>query len=392
MKNNEITIIGAGNGGRAFAVYLSDIGFKVNLGFQTYENITTILKMKKIYSKGIIRGNFPLNIVSANYRNLIRNSKYILIVVPANVHLQIIDRILPSLQDGQMILLNPGRTFGAVEIYNRIREKRPNLQILIAETQTLLFTCRKIKDFGVDIIKIKNQIDCCFYPEKFHPKYEQELKNIFPQLNFVNNICITSLNNIGALLHPTISILNTGSILRKKSFLFYNEVSLKISKVIRKMDKERSLILKKLGFRPKTFLQWVNDSYGVKSQNYYEAFRQIESYKTIKAPNSLNVRYLTEDVPTGLVPLSSLGKYLKIKTPIIDSFITLASTLLGVDFRKEGRTIDQVNFPIEKYSKTRKIAMKKILSSISSLKDSILVEKSKNPYSTQESKYLTIED
>ena len=60
MKNNEITIIGAGNGGRAFAAYLSNIGFNVNLGFNTYENIRTIHKTKKIYSKGMIHGEFPL--------------------------------------------------------------------------------------------------------------------------------------------------------------------------------------------------------------------------------------------------------------------------------------------------------------------------------------------
>lgn len=393
MKNNEITIIGAGNGGRAFAVYLSDIGFKVNLGFNTYENISTILKMGKIYSKGMIHGNFQVNEVSANYGNLIRNSKYILIVVPANAHSQIIDRILPSLQDGQTILLNPGRTFGAVEIYNQIKKKRPNLHIFIAETQTLLFTCRKIKDSGVDIIKIKNQIDCCFYPEIIPRSNQRELKTIFPQFNFVNNICITSLNNFGALLHPTISILNSGSILREKTFLFYRDVSMKIAKVIKKMDKERCLILKKLGMHPKTFLQWVNDSYGVKAQNYYDAFRQIEPYKTIRAPKSLNVRYLTEDVPTGLVPLSSLGKYFNIKTPIIDSFITLSSTLLGVDFRKEGRTIDQVNFPIENYTKSRKYSVKNIKQSISSLKHNILViESNEKSYLTKESNYLTIED
>ncbi|UYP43974.1 hypothetical protein NEF87_000259 [Candidatus Lokiarchaeum ossiferum] len=352
MKSNEITIIGAGNGGRAFAVYLSDLGFKVKLGFRTYENISTILRTGKIVSKGLMKGIYPIGRISPNYVNLIHNSKYIFIVVPAHVHIEIIERILPSLSDGQILILNPGRTFGAVEVYNFIKRKRPNLRIKVAETQSLLFTCRKISDSGVDIIKIKNSLDICFYPEREDIKIQKELKTIFPQLNFVSNILETSLNNIGALLHPTISILNAGAILRKNDFFFYRDVSLQIANVIKEMDKERCLILNKLGIRPKTFLQWVRDSYNVNASNYFEAFRIIEPYKKIKAPKDLNNRYLMEEVPTGLIPLSSLGKYLNIPTPIIDSFITLAGSLLGVNFYKNGRTLSRIRFPINNYLQT----------------------------------------
>ena len=51
-------------------------------------------------------------------------------------------------------------------------------------------------------------------------------------------------------------------------------------------------------------------------------------------------RYFTEDVPTGLVPISSLAKFLGVETPIIDSIINLSSILCGIDFKNEGRTIE----------------------------------------------------
>ena len=359
MNNNEITILGAGNGGRAFAVYLSDLGFKVNLGFRTYENISTILRTHKINSKGILKGKYKIGRVSPNYNDLIRHSKYIFIVIPANLHYEIVERILPSLRNGQAIILNPGRTFGAVEVYNLIKTKRPKLQIFVAETQSLLFTCRKIGDSGVDIIKIKNSLDICFYPEKYHHTLQKELKTIFPQFNFVDNILVTSLNNIGALLHPTISILNAGSILRREEFLFYNEMSLQIANVIKEMDKERCLVLKRLGIRPKSFLQWVKESYGIEATNYFEAFKTITPYRTITSPKKLHVRYLTEDVPTGLVPLSSLGNYLNLDMPITNSLISLAGVLLGVDFKRNGRSLSRTEFPIEKYLRSLTIVKEK---------------------------------
>ncbi len=64
-----------------------------------------------------------------------------------------------------------------------------------------------------------------------------------------------------------------------------------------------------------------------------------------------------------------------------------------IDFMKEGRTLDRVNFPIEKYTKTRKYSIKMLQQSNSSLKYIIpAVESHKKSYLTQESEYLTIED
>ncbi|MHA1235920.1 MAG: NAD/NADP octopine/nopaline dehydrogenase family protein, partial [Promethearchaeota archaeon] len=51
----------------------------------------------------------------------------------------------------------------------------------------------------------------------------------------------------------------------------------------------------------------------------------------------------TEDIPTGLVPMASLGEFLEISTPIIDSIINLSSILCGTDFKKEGRNILNLN-------------------------------------------------
>ena len=71
----------------------------------------------------------------------------------------------------------------------------------------------------------------------------------------------------------------------------------------------------------------------------------------------LRIRYLTEDVPTGLVPLSSIAKYLSISSPIINSVIVIANTLLNTDFYKKGRTIE--NNPILKSLLIRKWVKKR---------------------------------
>lgn len=47
----------------------------------------------------------------------------ILIVVPAFAHKELAEKMVPFLEDGQIIVLNPGRTGGALEFYNVLKSK-----------------------------------------------------------------------------------------------------------------------------------------------------------------------------------------------------------------------------------------------------------------------------
>ena len=62
-----------------------------------------------------------------------------------------------------------------------------------------------------------------------------------------------------------------------------------------------------------------------------------------KGPTKVDSRYISEDVPQGLVMLESLGKTLNIETPIASSLINIASAALDRNLRNEGRTLDKLD-------------------------------------------------
>ena len=342
----KATVIGAGHGGRAYAAYLSEMGIKVALVYRTKKNISTICKNKAILSRGKIDKIVKLHRVTDDYSIAIRNSKIILIVLPASAHRKIAEEIAPYLQNGQIILLNPGRTWGAVEFKHMVKKANPNVKVYVGETQTLLFTSRKIEDFGVEILEIKKSVQYCFYPERHNERVSSLIHSLFPQMYPVNDIRITSLNNIGMILHPTITLLNAGRIDSGEEFKFYTEgVTRGVANVLKQVDRERLNILSYLGIKSNSMLEWAFYSYNAISNNYYELFQKIEAYKTITAPTTLNHRYIIEDVPTGLVAFSSIGKHLRKPTPTIDSLIQLANVVLNKDFMKYGRTIENCEVP-----------------------------------------------
>jgi len=74
----------------------------------------------------------------------------------------------------------------------------------------------------------------------------------------------------------------------------------------------------------------------------FEAMRKNADYRGIMAPRTLQIRYLTEDVPTSLVPIASVGKKFGVDTPVINSLIELASRLNNCNYWEEGRTVEKL--------------------------------------------------
>ena len=58
-----------------------------------------------------------------------------------------------------------------------------------------------------------------------------------------------------------------------------------------------------------------------------------------RGPVTVDSRYITEDVPEGLVLLETLGQALRLPTPVTSALIEIASAALGRDFRAGGRTV-----------------------------------------------------
>ncbi len=348
----KFSIIGAGNGGRAFAAYLSSKGHPVNLYNRSFSRIADIKKKGGVKSKGEIKGYFPLNIITQRLDYALKKADVILVVTPASAHKDIAQKIAHFLTKDQIILLNPGRTFGAIEFSQTIKEEIGSFPVFVAETQTLLFTSRQLKKNGVQILKIKDSVQFSAYPEKYTFFVYDTLHEIFPQLVPVDDYLEMTLNNIGMLLHPTLSVLNSGIIDIGKEFKFYSEGATKRTcEVLERIQIEINKIMHILGLKQINFCKWAKNSYGVSGKCMYDVIQEIIAYKDIIVPKRLVTRYFTEDVPTGLVTISSLAEFLGINTPIIDSIINLSSILCGMDFKSLGRTINKLK--LEEYIKRR---------------------------------------
>ena len=158
MEKIKFAVVGAGHGGKAMAAHLAIKGFPVKLYNRTYSKIEPIVKMHGIEIEGEVNGFGRLEYVSDNIEEVIKDTDVIMVVVPAFAHGAIAERCAPYLKDGQTVILNPGRTAGALEFLNILKERGNYNKVTIAEAQTFIYASRGMGPASVKIFRIKQAI------------------------------------------------------------------------------------------------------------------------------------------------------------------------------------------------------------------------------------------
>jgi opine dehydrogenase len=159
------------------------------------------------------------------------------------------------------------------------------------------------------------------------------------------------------MMHPAPTLLNAGRIESRSPFEYYSEgVTPSLARVVERIDAERRAVARAMGVEVPSIKDFYAMSYGVSGKDLHDAIQQVRAYDGIKGPTSLNTRYLFEDIPTGLVPLSCLGRAMGVPTPAMDAVIELGSILLNRDFRKEGRSLEKLGLAGKSPEEIRKLA------------------------------------
>lgn len=343
IKKPRIAVLGAGHGGLAMAGHLAIMGFDVNLFNRNEERIWGIKISGGIELQGEVEGFGRVRMCTTVMKDAIEDADLIMIVVPAYAHRWMAEEAAPHLKDGQIIILHPGRTFGALEFRQVLNEKKIKTDVIIAEAQTFIYASRVIGPGQVQIFRIKNSIPVASVRAYLIPQVLKKLANVYPQFVPGDNIFKTSFDNIGSVFHPSICVLNAGWIEDDSEFEFYREgVTVSVARVLERIDRERIAVAEALGIRAMSALQWLYIAYNTTGVNLYEAIRKNPGYRGIKAPSTLRMRYIEEDVPCSLVPIASVGKMFGIKTPAINTIINLACILNNNDYWAEGRTVQQL--------------------------------------------------
>lgn len=346
-KATHYTVIGAGNGGKAMAGHLALMGFPVTLYNRSPHRIAAIKARGGIdleISEAGASGFGRLDCVTSDMAEALRFANIIMVVVPSSAHAEIAAVAAPHLRDGQIIVLHPGRTCGAIEFDKVLRDRGCAVRVIVSEAETFIYASRSDGPAQARIFRIKEAVPLAALPSSRTHEVLEALKPAYPQFIDGVNVLHTGMNNMGAIFHPALTLLNAGRIESTHGdFQFYIEgVTPSVAHVLEELDRERVTVASALGIRARTAMEWLQMAYNASGVDLNEAIHNQPGYVGIKAPPTLNHRYLFEEIPMSLVPIAALGQRYGVVVRAMDSIIQLACIIHRTDYWRRGRTLDKL--------------------------------------------------
>lgn len=342
----NISVLGAGNGGCAVAADMSLKGHEVTL-------IKTSNSIHNENFKYLMENNGKISLVEDGIKketsikkvttdlSLISDSEVIIIYIQSRYHEDLIKRIIPYLKSGQILLFNPGYISTAFALKHGVRK-----DIILAEAESSFIDCR-ITSSGVVTVSFRNKNNPIgIFPSRKKEEASSVLNKIGFPFSYVSSVAEAGLHNPNLIVHTVGAIMSIPRIEKTHGdYVMYHEAfTPSVWNILEKLDKEKMDILEKMGYERLPYVEACkirnspNDKRSAK-----EVFMWYASMPTaVPGPTVVDSRYISEDVPQGLVMLESLGKYFNVKTPVTTALIEIASAALQRDLRIDGRTVESL--------------------------------------------------
>ena len=346
MNGRRVTVLGGGNTAFSVAARLTLDGHSVTLyelpSFA--ESIESIRRKRAIHLAGACgEGTAVLNCVTTDAEEALRGADLILPVVPAYAQRPFLETCSPHLERGQTVVLMPGN-LGSLEWARGIREMGRENWVTLAEVDTAPYVCRKTEPDEATIWGAVTGLGLGVLPSRRTAEVLRMLEPLFPGMRPYDSVLACGLSAMNPVVHPAGVLMNAGRIeYSRGEFYFYEEgVTPAVVKVIEAVDGERLLLGRALGHQ----LSPVHEAFHAAGfgprGDLWSTINGSWMLTRLKAPGSLQNRWLTEDLPYGLVSWSSLGEMLEVETPAMGSLIDLGSIVMGFDARERGRTVEQL--------------------------------------------------
>jgi opine dehydrogenase len=343
----HVLVLGAGNGGFAVAADLSRRGLEVALYNRSDGPLEPVRAQRGIRYEGVFgEGLAPVAAATTDLASVVPGADLVLACVPATAHAFLARELAPLLGDDQPVVLNPGGVLGALAFARDVRAAGFRGALRVAETGTLTHICRKPDTGSVRVTSVATDLPFAALPGRETAAFAAQVGDVLPHLLPVSHTLATALTNVNTVLHPPAMILAAAWIEHTGGDFayYYDTATPSVAHLLAALDAERLAVARAWRVDAEPFLDLFarigsTSRAAAAAGDFRQALLDSAPNRHIKAPPSLDHRYMHEDIPFGALPLAELGRAAGVPTPNYDAVVTLASTITGRDYRAEGRTL-----------------------------------------------------
>lgn len=347
MELEPIAVLGGGHGAHAMTADLTLAGCEVRMcehpDLADNPKFKPTLEAGRIELKGIGRtGPATPAMVTTDFAAALDGARLVNVVIPAFGHALFYEAMIPHLVPDHVVVVWAG-DFGALHLARLLADRPPRERPGIVEASTLPYGARMAGPAKVDILLLANRVLVAALPAAETGRWLGGLKDLYPMVEGAEHVLQAAFANPNPIVHPPGSLLNVGRIeYTGGDYYMYGEgMTPAVRRVIHQVFRESSAVAERLGFAIPGFPEADFDKPASIMGEVFE--REKDKYEVIAGiigPTSLQDRYITEDLPYGLIPVAQLGDRLGVDTPTIDAILQIGSLVCERDFLGKGRDLE----------------------------------------------------
>ncbi|MDI1285400.1 MAG: NAD/NADP octopine/nopaline dehydrogenase family protein, partial [Reyranella sp.] len=298
------------------------------------ERTKALAKGEPLVATGAIDGTFK-PAIAASAAELVSGAEVILIALPAYGHKHVFDAIAPHVTAAQTVIVSSHASFGALYLSRLLAARK--IAAPIVAWGTTLVSGRLTGPAKIQVNTVRQTVDLATVPSARSAEGLATCRALFGD-RFVDrqSLLAIALSNLNPTIHMGIALANMTRMERGETWGQAENVTPNVGRLLEDLDRERLAIAAALGLEVRTIFQHLHLSVGVpygSASQMHQAMHGIG--KGGAGPTTADSRYVTEDVPFGLVPTVKLGRLAGHPAPLHEAGVKIFSAMYGRDLSAE---------------------------------------------------------
>ena len=224
------------------------------------------------------------------------------------------------------------------------RSGRPNARPLIAAWGTTLATARTPDPAAVQINTVRSRFEVAALPASRGTQVMDACSHLFgDRFNLADNLLDVTLANINPIAHAAETLPNLSRVDKHEPWALFDCLTPAGARLLEALDRERLAIAAAYGRQVRDIREHYHLSYHVPKSGMAEIAAAIHArFHGPPGPQTLQHRYVEEDVPDGLVICEALAHAAGVAVPLHTGAITLFAAACGRDWRRENRLLPEL--------------------------------------------------
>ena len=335
----KIAILGTGSIGLANAALLGAT-HQVTLWSPSGHGVAGLKDGRLAYS-GAAEGEAPVA-AAHTLVDAIDGAEVIIVAIPAYGLHTVLTRCAALLKSGQAVLITPMLSLAGLVLAQLLQARK--VDCLIAGFGTTVMTARKTAPAAVRLLALRDRLDIAALPASDTPRAMRLAQDLFgDRFTAQTDLLAIALSQTNPIAHVPLALANLSRMERGEIWTQYDHMAGATARMTVALDRERSAVASAFGLKVRSIEEHFHHSFGAPLADFSDQCLWVhENLGSPTGPATLDTRYITEDVPYGLVFNARMGRMVDVATPVTDGCVALTGAAYRRDFNQANELLDAI--------------------------------------------------